>query len=162
MAATSVHLANQSLDASPDSSRESWSQLSLCNNRSDINGNSSTTDSFTLSSNIIASSNDQQHTSPVDFIDSHFTSDVVSKGIYEKLRIVAQPRASYRERYQSEMAPARNGAQRFIRAEEGSTYEYPTISVRAPRPLRWMFSIFVSLPSYLWHSLPQNNNSSFE
>ena len=49
----------------------------------------------------------------------------------EKLRILAQPKALYRERYCSETDPSKNRAQRFIRADdERSRHEYPTVQVR--------------------------------
>ena len=52
----------------------------------------------------------------------------------EKLRIIAQPKAFYRERYCSETDPSKNRAQRFIRADdERSKHEYPTVQVRSPR-----------------------------
>jgi hypothetical protein len=48
----------------------------------------------------------------------------------EKLQILAQPKALYRERYCSETDPSKHRAQRFIRAEDdNSKYEYPTIQV---------------------------------
>lgn len=48
----------------------------------------------------------------------------------EKIRIIAQPKAFYRERYCSETDPTKNRAQRFIRAEEDNgKHEYPTIEV---------------------------------
>jgi hypothetical protein len=47
-----------------------------------------------------------------------------------KLHILAEPRASYRERYPCEIDPTKKRAQRFIRSEEhNSKYEYPTIKV---------------------------------
>lgn len=49
----------------------------------------------------------------------------------EKLRIIAQPKALYRERYCSETDPSKNRAQRFIRADDEQTkHEYPTVQVR--------------------------------
>jgi hypothetical protein len=48
----------------------------------------------------------------------------------EKLRILAQPKAFYRERYCSETDPTKHRAQRFIRADdETSKHEYPTVQV---------------------------------
>ncbi len=48
----------------------------------------------------------------------------------EKLRILAQPRSLYRERYNSETDPNKNRAQRFIRADDDSSqHEYPTVQV---------------------------------
>jgi hypothetical protein len=45
------------------------------------------------------------------------------------LQIIAQPRASHRERYMCEMRG--NRAQRFIRAEDNpDKYVYPTVEVR--------------------------------
>ncbi len=50
----------------------------------------------------------------------------------EKLQIIAQPKALYRERYFSEIDPNKHRAQRFIRAENDDTskHEYPTVQVR--------------------------------
>ena len=46
------------------------------------------------------------------------------------LCFVAEPRASYRARYMCEGRPARNRAQRFVRAQENpDKYVYPTIEV---------------------------------
>lgn len=48
------------------------------------------------------------------------------------LRFLAEPRASYRARYMCEGRPARNRAQRFVRADENSNgYVYPTIEVNS-------------------------------
>lgn len=47
-----------------------------------------------------------------------------------RLRILAEPRSSYRERYESEINPEKNHAQRYIPAELGtSLYDYPTVQV---------------------------------
>jgi len=47
------------------------------------------------------------------------------------LRIIAQPRASYRARYICEGQPRRNRAQRFVRADDNPyQYVYPTVQVR--------------------------------
>ncbi|CAF3920202.1 unnamed protein product [Rotaria sordida] len=52
----------------------------------------------------------------------------------EKLRVIAQPKAFYRERYCSETDPSKNRAQRFIRAEDDiGQHEYPTVEI----PLKW-------------------------
>ena len=49
---------------------------------------------------------------------------------HEKLQILAQPKAFYRERYCSETDPKKNRAQRFIRSEDdNNTHEYPTVHV---------------------------------
>ncbi|CAF4083865.1 unnamed protein product [Rotaria magnacalcarata] len=49
----------------------------------------------------------------------------------EKLQIIAQPKAFYRERYCSETDPTKHRAQRFIRADDDTgKHEYPTIEVR--------------------------------
>jgi hypothetical protein len=59
----------------------------------------------------------------------------------EKLRIIAEPKAFYRERYSCETDPKKNRAQRYIRTEDGNTqYEYPTVKV---------FNIHCILFSYL-------------
>ncbi len=48
----------------------------------------------------------------------------------EKLRIIAQPKALYRERYSCEIDPNKHRAQRYIRTEDNnSKYEYPTVKV---------------------------------
>ncbi len=48
----------------------------------------------------------------------------------QKLQILAQPKASYRARYASEIDKEKNLAKRFIRAENNAeAYEYPTIKV---------------------------------
>ena len=48
----------------------------------------------------------------------------------ENITIIAEPKASYRERYSSELDPMKNRAQRFIRTEEDNKkHEYPTIFV---------------------------------
>ncbi|CAF2411645.1 unnamed protein product [Rotaria sp. Silwood2] len=50
------------------------------------------------------------------------------------LRIIAQPKTSYRERYLCEMDRSRNLSQRFIRAESNpDNLEYPTIAI----PQQW-------------------------
>ncbi|CAF2823875.1 unnamed protein product [Rotaria sp. Silwood2] len=50
------------------------------------------------------------------------------------LRIIAQPKTSYRERYLCEMDRSRNRSQRFIRAESNLDHlEYPTIEI----PKQW-------------------------
>jgi hypothetical protein len=47
------------------------------------------------------------------------------------LRIVAQPKASYRARYMCEGRPCRNRAQRFVRSDDNpDKYVYPTIEVK--------------------------------
>ncbi len=47
------------------------------------------------------------------------------------LRIIAEPKASYRARYKCEGRPFRNRAQRFVRADDNSyQYVYPTVEVR--------------------------------
>ncbi|CAF1104309.1 unnamed protein product [Rotaria sp. Silwood1] len=52
----------------------------------------------------------------------------------EKLRIIAQPKAFYRERYCSETDPSKHRAQRFIRADDDiGKHEYPTVQI----PLKW-------------------------
>jgi len=54
-----------------------------------------------------------------------------------QLRFLAEPQLSYRERYNSELDPKRNRAQRFIRAETNSEQlDYPTIEVK------FIFKIF--------------------
>ena len=46
------------------------------------------------------------------------------------LRIIAQPKASHRERYMCETDRTRNRAQRFVRADDNhEALEYPTIEV---------------------------------
>jgi len=49
----------------------------------------------------------------------------------QQLRIIAEPKAFYRERYESEQDKAGNRAQRYIRAEDKNQFklEYPTIEV---------------------------------
>ncbi len=47
------------------------------------------------------------------------------------IRIIAQPRAEYRERYVSEMMRSRNRAHRYIRADTNPKgLDYPTIEVK--------------------------------
>jgi hypothetical protein len=50
----------------------------------------------------------------------------------QQLRIIAEPKASYRERYGSEQDKAENRAQRYIRAESRNQFnlEYPTVEVK--------------------------------
>ena len=49
----------------------------------------------------------------------------------QQLRIIAEPKAFYRERYESEQYKTGNRAQRYIRAEDNQfKLEYPTIEVR--------------------------------
>ncbi|CAF3745144.1 unnamed protein product [Adineta steineri] len=49
----------------------------------------------------------------------------------EQLRIIAQPKALYRERYGSEHFKTGNRVQRYIRAEDNQlNFEYPTIEIR--------------------------------
>ncbi|CAF4185954.1 unnamed protein product [Adineta steineri] len=49
----------------------------------------------------------------------------------QQLRIIAQPKALYRERYGSEQCETGNRFQRYIRAEDNQLkLEYPTIEVR--------------------------------
>ncbi|CAF4638186.1 unnamed protein product, partial [Rotaria sp. Silwood2] len=48
----------------------------------------------------------------------------------EKLLIIAEPKAFYRDRYSCEVDPTKSRAQRFIRAEDNQLkYEYPTVKV---------------------------------
>ncbi len=48
----------------------------------------------------------------------------------QQLRIIAEPKAFYRERYGSEHYKTGNRAQRYIRAEDNQfKLEYPTIEV---------------------------------
>jgi hypothetical protein len=48
----------------------------------------------------------------------------------DKIHIIAQPKALYRERYCSETDPNKHRAQRFIRADDGTNkHEYPTVQV---------------------------------
>ena len=50
----------------------------------------------------------------------------------EQLRILAEPKAFYRERYGSELDKSENVAKRYIRAEDKNQFklEYPTIEVK--------------------------------
>jgi hypothetical protein len=50
----------------------------------------------------------------------------------QQLRIIAEPKASYRERYESELGKAGNRGQRYIRAESTNRFnlEYPTVEVK--------------------------------
>ncbi len=50
----------------------------------------------------------------------------------QQLRIIAEPKASYRERYGSEQDKSENRAQRYIRAECRNQFklEYPTVEVK--------------------------------
>ncbi len=50
----------------------------------------------------------------------------------QQLRIIAEPKASYRERYGSEQDKTGNLAQRYIRAEFRNqlNLEYPTVEVK--------------------------------
>ena len=48
----------------------------------------------------------------------------------DKLQIISQPKAFYRERYCSETDPNKHRAQRFIRSDDDSgKFEYPTVQV---------------------------------
>jgi len=47
----------------------------------------------------------------------------------EKLQILAEPKALYRERYYCETDPKKKRAHRYIRTEDGSNYEHPTVKV---------------------------------
>ena len=47
----------------------------------------------------------------------------------DKLRIVAQPKSRYRERYHCETDSNRNRAHRFIRTGNKNGFEYPTVQV---------------------------------
>ena len=48
----------------------------------------------------------------------------------EKLHVITEPKASYRERYSCETDPKKNRAQRYIRAEmNNNKHEYPTVKV---------------------------------
>ena len=49
----------------------------------------------------------------------------------EQLRIIAEPKALYRERYKSEQSTNGNRVKRYIRAEGANQFqlEYPTIEV---------------------------------
>lgn len=70
----------------------------------------------------------------LEFLGDGFNDPVVLRQLNEKLRIVAQPKAFYRERYCSETDPSKHRAQRFIRSDdETSKYEYPTVHVRFHR-----------------------------
>ncbi|CAF1403130.1 unnamed protein product [Adineta steineri] len=52
----------------------------------------------------------------------------------EQLRIIAQPKALYRERYGSEHFKTGNRVQRYIRAEDNQlNFEYPTIEEASRR-----------------------------
>ncbi|CAF4091209.1 unnamed protein product, partial [Rotaria sp. Silwood2] len=52
----------------------------------------------------------------------------------EKLLIIAEPKAFYRDRYSCEVDPTKSRAQRFIRAEDNQLkYEYPTVKI----PNKW-------------------------
>lgn len=76
----------------------------------------------------------------------------------EKLRILAQPKAFYRERYCSETDPTKHRAQRFIRADdETSKHEYPTVQVRIyiHTNLKYSPNIFKQIPSK-WRDLNRN------
>ncbi len=56
------------------------------------------------------------------------------------LRIIAQPKASYRARYMCEGRPCRNRAHRFVRADDNpDRYVYPTIEVRFKKSLFFFF-----------------------
>ncbi|CAF1578302.1 unnamed protein product [Adineta ricciae] len=77
--------------------------------------------------------------SPIAYAESSYLGDglddsLITAHLNEKLRILAQPKAFYRERYCSETDPSKNRAQRFIRADDDSSrYEYPTIQI----PPKW-------------------------
>ena len=50
------------------------------------------------------------------------------------LKMLAEPKAKYRERYESEIDPRKNRAHRFIRTEDDNQkYEYPTVGVKLPK-----------------------------
>jgi hypothetical protein len=68
----------------------------------------------------------------------------------EKLRIIAQPKALYRERYSCEIDPNKHRAQRYIRTEDNnSKYEYPTVKVLRIYFIFSYLSFFVQIPSKL-------------
>jgi hypothetical protein len=53
----------------------------------------------------------------------------------KSLEIIAQPKASFRERYLSEIKQKGPPIQRFIRADENSPgFDYPTINVSIQSP----------------------------
>ncbi len=56
-------------------------------------------------------------------------SDINNFPLDDKLMIIAEPKEFYRERYSCETDPKKNRAQRYIRTEDGSKYEHPTIEV---------------------------------
>jgi hypothetical protein len=65
----------------------------------------------------------------------------------EKLRIIAEPKAYYRERYSCETDPKKNRAQRYIRAQEdNSKYEYPTVKVLNNSFLIFYFICILKIP----------------
>jgi len=74
-----------------------------------------------------------------------------------KLKIIAQPKAFYRERYCSEIDPKKNRAQRFIRCEDDQgKHEYPMIHI----PSKWRnptrdFYIRVTLVTIPSQSAPE-------
>jgi hypothetical protein len=48
----------------------------------------------------------------------------------DKLQIIAEPKAFFRERYSCEIDKQKNRAQRYIRTEDGtSKHEHPTVKV---------------------------------
>ena len=48
----------------------------------------------------------------------------------EKLGLLAEPRAFFRARYESEVDRIKNRAQRYIRTEDGTRkYDHPTLKV---------------------------------
>jgi hypothetical protein len=65
-----------------------------------------------------------------DFIENENINSAFMAQPTGKLRILAQPKAFYRERYCSETDPNKHRAQRFIRSDdETSKHEYPTVQV---------------------------------
>jgi hypothetical protein len=60
----------------------------------------------------------------------------------DKLSILAQPKAFYRERYPCEIDPTKNRAQRYIRTDHVNKYEHPTIRV---------FIIYLIFSFFLYH-----------
>lgn len=73
----------------------------------------------------------------------------------DKLQILGQPKAFYRERYPCEIDPKKKRAQRYIRTEDGNKFEHPTIKVLIIYLLFCFYSIFV-------YRFPQNGVIHFD
>jgi len=95
----------------------------------DFNGNEYQVNSSFDNLGTTLPTNDHLETVLINNNSENSLSDINNFPLDDKLTIIAEPKEFYRERYYCETDRKKNRAQRYIRTEDGSKYEHPTIEV---------------------------------